>query len=64
VGLQAKRGEKNPALRAIYFLRWTPRWRSALRQKAFRRQAMAFFPGRRLPARENIISSVASVPPW
>ena len=27
-------------------------------------QAMAFFPGRNLPARENMISSVASVSPW
>jgi hypothetical protein len=32
--------------------------------KSLSPQAMAFFPGRNLPARENIISSVASVSPW
>jgi hypothetical protein len=35
-------GQKNSALWAIYFRRWIPRWRSAWKQKAYRRQAMAF----------------------
>ena len=33
-------------------------------QKSPSPRAMAFFPGRRLPARENIVSSVSSVSPW
>jgi hypothetical protein len=52
-------GQKNAALRASFFNQ-RPYTALDVGAKCLPPRAMAFFPGRRLPARENTFSSVTS----